>query len=215
VTHAAQVAAFDFDGTLSTRDNLVPFLCRAVGRRQVALASIVLAPRLVAARLDDRRRDAAKAAAVRRLLAGRDAAALRQVGEQFAAEVVDRYLRPDVAARAAWHRAEGHHVVVVSAALTPYLEPIGRTLGCATLGTGLVVDPAGRLTGELLGANVRRAEKVRRLDAWITATLGDAPVELWAYGDSTGDRELLARADHAVTVTSRPLPQPPVHTPGR
>jgi phosphatidylglycerophosphatase C len=209
VSGTAHVAAFDFDGTLSTRDNLVPFLCVAAGRRRVAQTAIVLAPLLVAARLDDRRRDAAKAATIRRLLAGRDAAELCALGERFAAEVVARHLRPDVVERVTWHRAQGHRVVLVSAALMTYLDPVGRALGVdAALGTELAVDPAGRLTGEMVGANVRRIEKVRRLDAWIARTVGEGEargVVVWAYGDSTGDRELMARADHAVKVTRRLL----------
>ena len=59
------------------------------------------------------------------------------------------------------------------------------------------------------GANCRAAEKVRRLDAWLAERrLQDATV--WAYGDSAGDRELLARADHpflvkGVSVTAEPV----------
>jgi phosphoserine phosphatase len=38
---------------------------------------------------------------------------------------------------------------------------------------------------------------VLRLQAWIDAMLGDrTEVELWAYGDDSGDRDLLATADH-------------------
>jgi phosphoserine phosphatase len=65
----------------------------------------------------------------------------------------------------------------------------------AVIATELEVGPDGALTGEIVGANVRRAEKVRRLEAWLG---GDA--EIWAYGDSTGDRELLERADHPLRV---------------
>ncbi|MCB1149091.1 MAG: HAD-IB family hydrolase, partial [Chlamydiia bacterium] len=54
-------------------------------------------------------------------------------------------------------------------------------------------DSKGVLTGKLLGANCRGPEKVRR----ILETFG--PKEsylLYAYGDSAGDREMLALADH-------------------
>ena len=47
-----------------------------------------------------------------------------------------------------------------------------------------------------------------RLDAWLGARgLGNA--ELWAYGDSAGDRELLARADHATHVRGRTVGSEP------
>jgi phosphatidylglycerophosphatase C len=49
------------------------------------------------------------------------------------------------------------------------------------------------------GPNVRAAEKAVRL----TDLLGPAEVELWAYGDSRGDREMLAMADHPTRVRTR------------
>jgi phosphatidylglycerophosphatase C len=38
---------------------------------------------------------------------------------------------------------------------------------------------------------------VRRLESWLA---GES-VELWAYGDSSGDDELLAFADHPTRIT--------------
>jgi phosphatidylglycerophosphatase C len=194
------VAAFDFDGTLSTRDNVVPFLRAAVGGPRLVAGLVSTAPRLVAAALDDRRRDRAKAALVRRLLIGYEAARLTGIAERFADDVVEHHLRADAVDRAEWHRSQGHELVMVSASFAVYLEPVARRLGFdAALGTELETGAEGRLTGRLLGANVRRAEKVRRLDDW----LGDRPATVWAYGDSTGDRELFERADHAVRVGGR------------
>ena len=65
--------------------------------------------------------------------------------------------------------------------------------------TRLEQDPDGRLTGRLRGANCRGPEKARRVEEWLEqAELEDA--ELWAYGDSASDDELLAAADHPVRV---------------
>ena len=59
------------------------------------------------------------------------------------------------------------------------------------------------------GANCRAAEKVRRLDEWLAhRQLGDAVI--WAYGDSDGDRELLARADHPLLVKGFRVPSEPI-----
>lgn len=194
------VAAFDFDGTLSTRDNVVPFLRTAVGLPKLAGALTVIAPRLVVGAVDDRRRDAAKAALVRRTLTGYPADELTDVAERFAERVVRKHLRADAVERAEWHRGQGHELVIVSASLTAYLEPIAARLRFdAVLGTDLEVGANGRLTGALAGPNVRRAEKARRLDAW----LGGRPAFVWAYGDSTGDRELFERADRAIRVGRR------------
>ncbi|MGH8985399.1 MAG: HAD-IB family hydrolase [Acidimicrobiia bacterium] len=194
------VAAFDFDGTLSTRDNVVPFLRAAVGGPRLAVGLAATTPRLVAAALDDGRRDRAKTALVRRLLTGYATVRLAEVAERFAGDVVEHHLRAGAVARAEWHRNQGHELVIVSASFAVYLEPIARRLGFdGALGTELEAGADGHLTGRLVGANVRRAEKVRRLDDW----LDDRPATVWAYGDSSGDRELFERADHAVRVGRR------------
>ncbi|HEY4396920.1 MAG TPA: HAD-IB family hydrolase [Acidimicrobiia bacterium] len=194
------IAAFDFDKTISTRDNVVPFLRALVGRARLTRALLAISPQLVRASLGDERRDAAKVALVRHTLTGYDAGRLAEVAADFAGEVVDRHLRPDVVERVAWHRNQGHELVMVSASFTSYLDPIAARLGFATvLATELAVGDDGRLTGELVRPNVRGAEKVRRLDEW----LGPGPAFVWAYGDSSGDRELLTRADQGVRVGGR------------
>jgi phosphatidylglycerophosphatase C len=56
----------------------------------------------------------------------------------------------------------------------------------------------GIATGNLDGPNCRGPEKVTRLHEW----LGDrSTVNVVAYGDSAGDREMLADADEAHWVT--------------
>jgi len=197
------VAAFDFDKTISTRDNVMPFLRAVIGPARLARALLAISPRLVRAALDDDRRDAAKVALVRHTLTGCDAGRVTEVAAGFARDVLARHVRPDVVDRVRWHRDRGHEVVIVSASFMDYLDPIASELGvAAVLATELDVGDDGRLTGELAGPNVRGAEKVRRLDAW----LGDRPAFVWAYGDSSGDRELLARADQGVTVgRARPV----------
>jgi phosphatidylglycerophosphatase C len=196
------VAAFDFDKTVSTRDNVIPFLRLAVGAPRLAWALARTTPRLAAAALDDRRRDAAKAALVRRTLADFEDARLTEIATAFADDVVARHLRADVVERVEWHRRQGHELVLVSASLAPYLDVIGTRLGFdAVLATELAVDDGGRLTGELAKPNVRGPEKVRRLEEWLEATTSDdRPAFVWAYGDSAGDRELLARADQPISV---------------
>lgn len=194
------IAAFDFDKTISTRDNVVPFVRAVVGRARLIRALLAISPRLVRAALDDERRDAAKVAIVRRTLTGCDAGRVSAVAADFADEVVARHLRPDVVERVAWHRNQGHELVIVSASFTTYLDPIAARLGfAAVLGTELAVGDDGLLTGELVRPNVRGAEKVRRLDEW----LGAGPAFVWAYGDSSGDRDLLARANQGVRVGGR------------
>jgi phosphatidylglycerophosphatase C len=196
------VAAFDFDGTLSTRDNVVPFLRRVAGTRATLRAATTSTVRVATSARAKRTRDALKAEVVRRVFAGRDAESVDALARDFAVEVVHRHLRAEAVARTEWHREQGHRVVIVSASFGAYLRPVAQQLGLdAVLATELEVGADGRLTGQLAGANVRGVEKARRLDEWIKEW--GEPVVVWAYGNDGGDRELWARADHAVRIGRR------------
>jgi phosphatidylglycerophosphatase C len=184
------VAVFDFDKTLSTRDNVLPFLVAVVGRGALTRALAASFPDLARAR-----RDAVKAR-LARVLTGRSEHELGDASRRFATDVLSHHLRDDVVARAEWHAEQGHQRVICSASFECYLAPIAAELGFdAALGTRLETRD-GHLTGRLDGPNVRHAEKVRRLDEWLAGRA----ITVWAYGDSGGDRELLARADHPVKV---------------
>lgn len=195
------VAAFDFDGTLTTRDSVVPFLRRFVARPSVVLRSLQQARHMVGGAIA-KDRDRLRIAATRATLTGVEFDRVRRVGAAFAAELLTSRLRDDTTARLAWHRDKGHRIVLVSASYDVYLHDVATALGVeAVLATRLEVDAAGRCTGELVGANCRGPEKVRRLEHWFESVgLERAQVRLWAYGDSAGDTELLASADHPIWV---------------
>jgi len=204
------VAAFDFDGTLTRADTLIPFLQRLCGTRTVvqALAAEFGTMARAAARLAGR--DEAKAALLARLLAGRLLTDVRQVVDLYTDVVTTKQLRPDSIARVQWHRDQGHELVIVSASPELYVRPIAERLHFDdVLATRLEVDDGGRLTGRIDGANVRAQEKVRRIDEWLAGRT----VTLWAYGNSAGDIPMIERADVGEMVSRRrslrPVPAPP------
>jgi phosphatidylglycerophosphatase C len=202
------VAAFDVDGTLTTSDCVTPFLLRAAGFRLVrALLRHPVALGAAALRRDrDRLKELACSA-----LRGTSGSAIDALGETFAAEIAAKRLREDTVARLRRHRELGHTVILASASLDAYLEPLARTLQVdGVVCTQLERDLDGRLTGRLAGANCRAAEKARRVREWL-ASAGLSDAALWAYGDSPSDRELLAAADQPVWVGGEQLgaePQP-------
>ncbi len=186
------VAAFDFDVTLTTRDTFLPFLNRAFGRTRVQLAFMKLAPEAIKVILGLSDRDRFKEEIVRALFLGESVERLRMEGRNHAAEIIG-WIRPKARARIEWHRNQGHRLVMVSASLGLYLQPVSDALGFDDL---LCTNPSTNhlvFDGGLQGGNCRGAEKVARLQA----LLGDlTAVELHAYGDSQGDREMLEIANH-------------------
>ena len=191
------VAAFDLDGTLTRRDTLKPFLVRTFGWRRVAWTFLRLAPWALRVALGRARVDDFKVRALAGLFAGEDPARLRAAGLAHA-QAVKGGLRPAALARIEWHRAQGHRLVLASAAIDVYVEPLAHALVfdhvvCTRLAR---VSGAGgeRYDGTLAGEDCTGAGKVRALEALIGPLAG---LELHAYGDSAGDRELLAAARYA------------------
>jgi phosphatidylglycerophosphatase C len=194
------VAAFDFDGTLTFRDTLVPFLMHVRGRAPVLRALLARSTSLARAARSDEARQSAKEALLIATLHGWWVDELRPSVASYAQHLVDSQLRADRLARLRWHQEQGHDVVIVSASPELYVAEVAALLGCtATLATQLEVDARGRLTGRIFDANVRGPVKERRLRAW----LGPTPVHLWAYGDSDGDADMLAMSNIATRLRSR------------
>jgi phosphatidylglycerophosphatase C len=192
------IAAFDFDGTITRRDTLVPFLIRALPMR-IARATLLASPRLLAGAGHWRER--AKAHAIARAARGLRVDDLEYRGRAYAADLPSRY-QPETIEHIAWHRGQGHELVMVTASLGVYARPAGAALGFDHVIAVELASEDGAYTGHLARPNVRGPEKQRRLEAH----LGAVDIEMWAYGNSSGDAEMLAMADHPTWVGSGSTP---------
>jgi phosphoserine phosphatase len=75
--------------------------------------------------------------------------------------------------------------------LGAYLHPLGDLLEVDAVLCTELEEIDGLLTGKLVGNNCRGKEKASRVTKWCADSgiaLGDL---VYAYGDSTGDKELL------------------------
>lgn len=187
----SSIVAFDFDGTLTVRDSFTAFLKWRAGPRRWALGLVKLAPAALAY-VFHRDRGRIKAAAVREFLKSAPRATLEAEARTFAEGYSRRMLRPD--AVAAWKRWRTDHVRlgIVTASPDVVVGPFARGLGADFLiGTELAFDAQDRVTGALATPNCRGPEKVSRLKA----AFGDDFELKAAYGDTSGDREMLAAAE--------------------
>ena len=185
------IVAFDFDGTLTSRDSFIAFLRWQAGMGRFVTRLIGLSPSLVAF-VFHRDRGRLKGRFARAFLGGLTQDEIAAEARRFAEAHARKLLRPD--AMRSWKRwqGEGARMVIVTASPEVIIAPFARGLGADTLlGTRLEFDPSGRLTGSLDGANCRGAEKVRRLRE---AFGEDVRLEA-AYGDTGGDHEMLAIAE--------------------
>ena len=185
------LVAFDFDGTITVRDSFTAFLKWRAGPLRYALGVLRLAPGLIAY-LVHRDRGRLKAQAVGEFLQGLGREALEAEARTFAELSWARLLRPD--ALAAWRRwrAEGARLVIVSASPTVVVAPFAEKLGAdALIATELAYDAEGRVTGAFATPNCRGPEKIVRL----RAAFGSDMALKAAYGDTSGDHEMIAMAE--------------------
>jgi HAD superfamily hydrolase (TIGR01490 family) len=196
------VAAFDLDGSLTEGGSVWRWLRYLAGTGAVLRAAIPLSiPLMIGALRSGQWADHAKERLFGTLLIGRDVDEVLDESRTFALAHLERRGRAKVLDRLAWHKGEGHDVVVVSASPQIYVDVIAEALGAqGAIGTRLAVDPLNQLTGSFLGRNCRGSEKMRRLNEWIEQRHYDELPIIYAYGNSRGDRRLLKGATHPYDV---------------
>lgn len=202
------VAAFDVDRTLTRRDCVVPFLRELAGWRwYLGLLRRVFPLSTAIVRRD---RDEVRNLVTSAAMAGRPLTNVQSSAARFAGRVFPAWLRTDTVQRLRWHREQGHRVVLVSASYREYLDHLALLLGCDdVLATEIEVGAEGWCTGRLRGRNCRGAEKERRLLDWMSAR-GLMGARVFAYGDSSGDDQMLAMAHVPVRVGRDPIAPAPV-----
>jgi phosphatidylglycerophosphatase C len=188
------VVAFDFDGTITTSDSLRDFVRYTVGRGRFAVGVMRASPWLVGLLAGVCERGSAKARFLATTLGGMNQHELEEAAQHYVARRLPVLIRPEMTARIQEHKRRGHSLVLVSASPTLYLTHWAMDAGFdAVLATELEFRD-GRFSGRFALPNCWGPEKVRRLQHWFDS---DPPHVLYAYGDSRGDRDMLALADHA------------------
>ena len=193
------IAAFDFDGTLTHRDTLLPFLARGLGWPRFLLALLMCSPWLAAFALRLIPNHVAKQKLMLATLKNKTATEMDDWTNRWLANDFPGQLQSWAMARLAEHQQAGHRCVMVSASPDIYLKRVAQQLGFdALLCTEMaVVD--GRLTGLMKTPNCHGEQKVLRLEAWMAERFGSQPGAqvVYAYGDTSGDKPMLRMAAHA------------------
>jgi HAD superfamily hydrolase (TIGR01490 family) len=184
------LALFDFDGTITTREMLPDFMYLAVEPRRLAFGKVALAPLIVGYKLGLVPGTIVRAAIVRFGFSGVPIAKLEEHGRNFAQSALPPVVRPEAIERINWHKSQGDTVVVVSGAFDVYLRH-----WCQELQVGLLCSSLeqrdGILTGRYLGPQCVREEKVRRVRESFDLSSYN---RIYAYGDTPEDQGLLALA---------------------
>jgi phosphatidylglycerophosphatase C len=155
------IVAFDFDGTLTTRDSFTAFLRWRTPPTRWILGGLRLVPAALSY-IGHRDRGRIKAAAVREFLRGVTRERLESDARRFAELHSRSLLRPD--AVMAWKRwrEERVRLVIVTASPDIVVAPFARGLGADdVIGTRLAFDAQGKATGAFASPNCRGHKRLR------------------------------------------------------
>lgn len=205
-----KVYAFDFDGTLTTRDTFLAFIRHARGNLAFLWGMLLHSPWLVLMKLGLYPNWKAKQRVFAHFFKGMTIDDFNQQCWFFAYDKRS-LIRPKAIEALRQAQEEGARVLIVSASVENWVgrcieaalatapqhpsisSPTGggREGAITLLCTNIEVD-GERLTGRLLGKNCYGAEKVNRIQEALPQREG---YELIAFGDSRGDKEMLDYAD--------------------
>ena len=186
---------FDFDGTLTTSDTLLEFIKYAKGRGRFLMAFLMYSPLLVLMKLHLYPNWKAKQQIFAHLFAGMHIEKFDALCRGFAEEN-QHLLRPKGITLVHEALVAGAQVFIVSASIDNWVRPffdIRNLKGVQVLGTQIEVED-GKLTGNFKSNNCYGKEKVHRI-AEALKSFERSEYEIEAFGDSRGDKEMLAFAD--------------------
>ena len=190
-----KIYCFDFDGTLTTSDTLLEFIKYAKGRGRFLMVFLMYSPLLVMMKLHLYPNWKAKQQIFAHLFAGMRIEKFDALCRGFAEEN-QHLLRPKGITLMHEALVAGAQVFIVSASIDNWVRPffdIRNLKGVQVLGTQIEVED-GKLTGRFKSNNCYGKEKVHRI-AEALKSFERSEYEIEAFGDSRGDKEMLAFAD--------------------
>jgi HAD superfamily hydrolase (TIGR01490 family) len=188
-----KLVLFDFDGTITTDDSLIRFIRFVAGDAKFIWGMILLSPMLTAYKLKLIPNYKAKQYMLSYFFKGMSEEKFMQVANEYSLKHIKTILRPKAMEKITWHKEQGHKIIIVSASIECWLKPWCNEKNLDLIATKLEVKDS-IITGKFSTRNCYGIEKANRVKEQYNLSDYD---HIYAYGDSRGDRELLAIADES------------------
>ncbi len=183
-----KIAFFDFDGTITTKDTMFELIRHQKGNGQFYLGFLANIPVFAALKLKLLSKQAAKENLLKYFFKGISLPAFQSGCDVFAEVKLPLLVRPGALSEIKKLQQQGFEITVVSASAENWIRKWTDNMGLNLLATQLeTVD--GKLTGKLSGLNCNGAEKEMRIRSAYDLSKFD---EIYCYGDSGGDKQMLA-----------------------
>lgn len=185
---------FDFDGTLTYKDSFKDFFCTMYGIKKIAWLLLLGIGKISKAIVIKRDKGKIKEAIIAVLCKGKTKEELQLLGKTYSEQKLHKIIRPKALAYLKKLKNEHAEMYLVSASVDIWLQNFADEFHLKLISTQLAYCANGAFAGHFLGKNCKGAEKVYRIQQEIDITAYD---EIIAFGDSSGDSEMLAIATQA------------------
>ena len=187
---ASTLVLLDFDGTITTRDTLIEFVRFYRGSRNYWLGMAMLSPMLALYALKILPNWKAKQYFLTHFFRGESIAEVNAAGVRFSKEILPTLIRPGALQSIREYKNKNATLAVVTASAETWVKPWCDQNGILCLATRLE-ERDGRITGNIKGRNCYGDEKACRVREHFDLSLFNTII---AYGDTSGDKEMLALA---------------------
>ena len=185
-----KIAFFDFDGTITKKDTLLEFIKFQTGRLAFYIGFILHAPWLIAYKLKLFPNDKAKQKILSYFFTGMPERVFQERCDLFADTIIPGLIRPGALEEIGRLRALDFEIVIISASAGNWIRKWANSLSLQLIATRLEVKD-GLITGKIEGRNCHGDQKVVLIrEQWKLAEYE----EIFVYGDSSGDKPMLALA---------------------
>lgn len=188
-----EIAFFDFDGTITTKDTLLEFIKFTRGRPRFYLGFFINLPYIIAYKLRIISNHSAKEKILRFFFKNTSFESFKNYCDAFSKNVLPKFIREKALEEIQRLKHQDITVVVVSASPENWIEDWVKKYEVELVASKLEVKDQ-KLTGKISGKNCHGAEKVVRICK--SYNLSDFNV-VAAYGDSKGDWPMLQLAQKA------------------
>lgn len=191
------IAVFDLDGTLTTKDTLLEFIKFACGVPRFYWGFLLFCPILILMKLHLYPNWKAKQLFFSHFFKGWEYNDFKAKGQLFANEI-EKMENRKMLEKLNDHLNHSDVVYVISASIFEWVQPWCEKIGVSrVLATQIEVDANGIISGRFATKNCYGKEKVRRL---LEVEPERRSYILYAYGDSRGDKEMIAFSDYGSEV---------------
>ncbi len=187
------IAFFDFDGTITTRDTLIEFIRFYKGSFSLYTGFLLNSYYLLAYKLKIISNQKAKEKILHHFFGGMTVNEFEQVCKDFTAKKLPGLIRSRAVSEIKDLQQKSIETVIVSASPENWVIYFATAMNMKLLATELELSD-NKITGRISGSNCHGKEKVKRIHS--TFQLNNYK-EIYAYGDSSGDKPMLSLAHHS------------------